>query len=105
MSILNFLDALLAGSPKVPTKVSSRTFRSAIEEALIHIYTRQDLQTVFTEELKLSWTKTDREPADAEYTKRDVIKGYTDGWDLSRLFALADASSLSSRWEAGSSTI
>lgn len=89
VSTFNFFDAILSDAPKVPTKVSSRSFRLAIEEALIHTYTRQDLETVLAEELKLSWAKTDHQPAYSEYSKRDVIKGYTEGWDLPRLVALA----------------
>lgn len=89
MSGFNFFEGILADAPKVPVKVSSRAFRLATEEALIHTYTRQDLETVLAEELKLSWPKTDQQPTDDEYTKRDVVKGYTDGWDLPRLVALA----------------
>lgn len=89
MSSFNFFDSFLADAPKVPVKVSSRAFRLAIEEAFIHTYTRQDLETVLAEELKLSWPKTEHQPTDDGYTKRDVIKGYTVGWDLPRLVALA----------------
>jgi hypothetical protein len=85
MSGFNFFEGILTDVPKVPVKVPSRSFRSAIEEALIHTYTRQDLQIVLAEELKLSWPKKDHQPTDNEYTKRDVIKGYTEGWDLPRL--------------------
>lgn len=89
MSGFNFFEGILADVPKVPVKVSSRSFRRAIEEAFIHTYTRQDLQIVLAEELKLSWPKTDHQPTYNEYTKRDVIKGYTEGWDLPQLVALA----------------
>ena len=89
MSNFGLFDAFLSGAPKVPVKVSSRAFRLAIEEALIHTYTRQDLETVLAEELKLPWPRTEHQPTDDEYTKRDVIKGYTEGWDLPRLVALA----------------
>lgn len=89
MSSFKFFDTFLSDTPKVPVRVSSRAFRLAIEEALIHTYTRQDLETVLAEELKLSWLKTEHQPTDDEYTKRDVIKGYTEGWDLTRLVALA----------------
>jgi very-short-patch-repair endonuclease len=85
----NFFDAILAASPKVPSKVSSRTMQRAIEEALIHTYTRQDLETVFAEELGLQWPKSDQLPNDIDYSKRDVIKAYTAGWDLPPLVALA----------------
>lgn len=88
MSRFNFFDTMSVGSPKVPTKVSSRTLRSAIEEALM-TYTRRSLETVLAEELGLAWTKTDRQPSDDDYSKRDVIQVYTEGWNLSRLVALA----------------
>lgn len=89
MSDFNFFEAIFADSPKPPTKVSSRTFRSAIEEALIHTYTRSDLETVLAEEFRLSWPETERQPTHADYSKREVIKTYTAGWGLPRLVALA----------------
>lgn len=89
VSGFKFFEGIFADAPKVPVKVSSRAFRLAIEEALIHTYTRQDLETVLAEELKLSWPKAEYQPTDDEYTKRDVIKGYTDGWNLPRFVALA----------------
>ncbi|WP_438802958.1 hypothetical protein [Isoptericola croceus] len=89
MSDFDFLSAAFAAAPKTPPKVSSRAFRSAIEEALIGSFTRQDLETVLSEELKLPWPLEDSEPSESEFTKRDVIKGYTKDWDLSRLVALA----------------
>lgn len=89
MSGFNFFEGILTDVPKVPVKVSSRSFRSAIEEAFIHTYTRQDLEIVLAEELKLSWPKTDHHPTDSGYTKRDVVKGYTEGCDLPGLVALA----------------
>ncbi|GAA1942197.1 hypothetical protein GCM10009689_24320 [Brevibacterium antiquum] len=69
-------------------KATSRSFRNAIAEAFIHTYTRRDLETVLAEELQLPWSIPDRKPGDEEY-KRDVIKGYTAGWELPRLVALA----------------
>ncbi|MET3937154.1 hypothetical protein [Arthrobacter sp. OAP107] len=89
MSGFNFFAESVTDAPRVPVKASSRSFRNAIEEAFIHTYTRQDLQVVLSEELKLSWPKTDHQPTDSQYTKRDIIKGYTEGWDLPRLVALA----------------
>ena len=89
MSGFNFFEEILSGVPKRPVKATSRSFRSAIEEAFIHSYTRQELDTVLAEELRLQWPQTDREPTDEEFSKRDVIKGYTAGWELSRLVALA----------------
>ncbi|MUN53915.1 hypothetical protein GMA10_01505 [Kocuria koreensis] len=89
MADFDFLSPALTTAPKTPPKVSSRAFRSAIEEALIGTYTRQDLETVLGEELKLSWPVMNTEPSESEYTKRDVIKGYTKGWDLPKLVSLA----------------
>ncbi|XPP25644.1 MAG: DUF559 domain-containing protein [Leucobacter sp.] len=90
MSGFSFLDAFLVDSSSTPVKVSSRTFRSAIEDAFIHTYTRRDLETVLAEELRLLWTNTEWQPTDENgFTKRDLIKGYTEGWDLTRLVALA----------------
>ena len=89
MSGFDFFTRTLTDAPKAPVRVSSRLFRSAIEEAFIYTYTRQDLEIVLAEELKLSWPNTDHQPSDNEYTKRDIIKGYTEGWDLPRLVALA----------------
>ncbi|WP_306232865.1 hypothetical protein [Agrococcus beijingensis] len=89
MSSSKFFDTFLADAANVPVKVSSRSFRSAIEEALIHTYTRQDLETVLAEELELPWPSTDQQPTDDQFTKRDVVKGYTGGWDFPRLVALA----------------
>ncbi|WP_051297949.1 hypothetical protein [Brevibacterium album] len=88
MADFDFFSAGFTTVPKAPPKVSSRAFRTAIEEALIHTYTRQDLETVLGEELKLPWPVADSEPSESEYTKRDVIKGYTKGWDLPKLAAL-----------------
>lgn len=88
MNGFEFLDGVLADPPRVPVKVSLRSFRSAIEEAFIHTYTRRDLETVLAEELQLPWLIADCKPADEKF-KRDVIQGYTGGWDLPRLVALA----------------
>lgn len=88
MSGFNFFEGILADAPKRPPKVSSRSFRLAVEEALIHSYTRRDLETVLSEELKLPWPLANSQPSD-EDTKRDVIQGYTHGWELPRLVALA----------------
>lgn len=89
MSSLNFFDSLQNDAPSAPVKVSSRAFRSAIEEALIHGYTRKDLETVLAEELKLPWLKTDQEPTDDSLSKRDVVRGYTGSWGLSQLVGLS----------------
>jgi hypothetical protein len=88
VSGFGFLDAMLTSSAHVPVKVSSRTFRRAIEEALMS-YTRSDLETVLAEELQLPWTREGSQPTDGEYTKREVIQGYTEDWGLPRLAALA----------------
>lgn len=89
MSSFNFVDTILANIPKSPVKVSTRSFRSAIEEALIGAYTRTNLETVLAEELRLPWPEADHQPPDSQYTKRDVIQTYTQGWDLGRLVSLA----------------
>lgn len=89
VSTFNFFDAIPSGAPKVPAKVSSRSFRLAIEEALIHTYKRRDLETVLAEELKLPWSKIDHLPTYEEYSKREVINGYIESWELPRLVALA----------------
>jgi len=88
VGVFNYFDAILSDSPRTPVKVSSRSFRHAIEEALIHGYTRTDLETVLAEELKLPWSSVDHQPSDNEFTKRDVIKGYIESWELLRLVAL-----------------
>lgn len=88
MNDFSFFDAALADIPKTPPKVSPRSFRSAIEEALM-TYTRKDLETVLGEELRLPWPEVDHHPTDDEYTKREVIQVYTEGWELPRLVALA----------------
>ncbi|MDO5366852.1 hypothetical protein [Kocuria sp.] len=88
MSGFNFFDAVFTDSPKAAPKVSVRTFRRAIEEALM-TYTRNDLEIVLAEEFRLSWPKVDHQPTNDGYTKRDVIQLYTEGWDLPRLVALA----------------
>lgn len=75
-------------STVAPPKVSSRSFRSAIEETLMY-YTRKELETVLAEDLCLSWPLEDYQPTDDEYTKRDVIQAYTEGWELPRLAALS----------------
>lgn len=75
-------------STVAPPKVSSRSFRSAIEEALMY-YTRKELEIVLAEDLRLSWPLEDYQPTDGEYTKRDVIQAYTEGWELPRLVALS----------------
>ncbi|SCQ62645.1 Hypothetical protein PFR_JS9-2_1486 [Propionibacterium freudenreichii] len=88
MSVFSYFKPIPSDFAKVPAKVSSRSFRHAIEEALIHGYTRTDLETVLAEELKLPWSSVDHQPSDNEFTKRDVIKGYIETWELRRLVAL-----------------
>ena len=73
MSSPNFFDAFLTDAPKVPVKASSRAFRSAIEEALFHTYTRRNLESVLDEELRLQWPTEDRQPADGEEAIRLVV--------------------------------
>lgn len=52
-------------------------------------YTRDELETVLADELRLTWTNADRSPDDGDYTKRGLIRAYTEGWDLPRLVGLA----------------
>ena len=68
-----------AGEPTedVPVKVSTRTLRTAIEEALIR-FTRRSLEVILAEELGLVWEHTTYEPGDAD-TKRALVDGYIDG--------------------------
>lgn len=89
MSSSDFFDSIFASGPKVSVKVSSRSLRAAIEEALIGAYTRLNLETVMAEELQLPWPEADLQPNDSQYSKRELIQTYTQGWDLSRLVALA----------------
>lgn len=92
LSMAGFFDRVLADfgtTSLLPVKVSTRSFRSAVEEALIHGYTRTDLEAVLNEELRLEWGRSDSEPNNTALTKRDVIRGYTDGWELLRLIGLA----------------
>ncbi|SDR92809.1 hypothetical protein SAMN04489860_0405 [Paraoerskovia marina] len=89
MSGLDFFETAIAASSTVPTKVSSRTLRAAIEQTLIDAYTRRDLETVLGEELQLPWTASDYQPSDRHYTKRALVQAYTEGWELPRLVALA----------------
>lgn len=89
VSGLDFFETAIAASSTVPTKVSSRTLRAAIEQTLIDAYTRRDLETVLGEELQLPWTASDYQPSDRHYTKRALVQAYTEGWELPRLVALA----------------
>ncbi|MGP9728492.1 hypothetical protein ACT3UD_14500 [Glutamicibacter sp. 287] len=88
MNNFNFLSEW-DSAPKPPVKVSSRGFRLAIEESMIGSYTRETLEAVLHEELRLPWPKKDYHPNDSNFSKRDVIKGYTSGWELPQLVALA----------------
>jgi hypothetical protein len=65
VSDLNFFEAIHPDSPKAPTEVSSCTFQSAIEEALIYTYARSDPETVFAEEPRLPRPETEPEPTHA----------------------------------------
>lgn len=71
-----------------PLTVSVRTLSKAIEETLMS-YTRHDLAVVLADELELSWTGVDIEPADLALTKRDVIRDYTARWEVPQLVGLA----------------
>lgn len=80
--------AALAQAPLPPVRVSARTMRTSVEEALMS-YTRVDLEVVLADELGLDWLHADTTPDDADFTKRDLIRGYTTGWDLPQLVGLA----------------
>ena len=60
--------------------------RQEIEETLLR-YTRTDLELVLAHELKLEWLLVSS-PSDPVLTKRDVVRGYIDGWELPRLAQL-----------------
>lgn len=77
----------LLGVPASPVTVSTRTFRAALESAMMS-YTRDELEVVLADELQLTWPHQDS-PSDPRSTKRDVIRGYTTGWDVPQLAALA----------------
>lgn len=72
---------------KPPLKLSSRTLRQAIEDALIYAYTRVALESVLAEELQLEWAH-DYTPADCD-TKRSVVAAYTTGWGVPQMVGLA----------------
>ncbi|MCC2321264.1 hypothetical protein [Cellulomonas xiejunii] len=76
-----------SGAPP-PAKVSRRTLRTAIEDALISGFTRRNLEVVLVEELKLVWEGDDSGPSKAE-SKRTLVGGYIDGLLLPQLVALA----------------
>lgn len=70
-----------------PLIVSVRTFRTALEEALMG-YTRAQLETVLPDELDLTWQPSDFSPTEAD-TKRSLIFGYISDRQLPALVALA----------------
>jgi hypothetical protein len=71
-----------------PTKVSTRTMRAAIEDALIYTFTRTNLELVLAEELELAWERNEIRPEEAD-TKRALIDGYIHHWQLPQLVAFA----------------
>jgi very-short-patch-repair endonuclease len=71
-----------------PAKVSTRTLRAAIENALIYSFTRTNLELVLAEELHLTWTYDACDPSEAD-TKRALIDGYIHQWPLPQLVAFA----------------
>ncbi|MBY9074233.1 DUF559 domain-containing protein [Nocardioides sp. WL0053] len=75
------------GVERAPVKVSTRTLRLAIEEALIP-FTRRNLEIVLSEELGLIWEGDELGPSRAE-SKRTLVDGYIDGWSLPQLVAFA----------------
>ncbi|WP_282947884.1 hypothetical protein [Cellulomonas endometrii] len=68
--------------------VSTRTLSGAIEEALIHTFTRSALEVVLADELRLTWRDGEQAPAEAE-SKRDVVRGYIAGWSAPEMVAFA----------------
>lgn len=66
--------------------VSARTLRDAVTEAL-KWYTRTDLEVVLPDELHLTWHDDTIHPHEVEY-KRNLIDGYTHGWNLAQLAGL-----------------
>jgi very-short-patch-repair endonuclease len=72
-----------------PAKVSTRTFSAAIEEALMHSFTRAQLEVVLSEELGLVWGRDDVEPQDTNLTKRALVDGYIKGWSVPEVAAFA----------------
>ena len=71
-----------------PAKVSTRTLRAAIEDALIYSFTRTNLELVLAEELRLTWMNDACDPAKVD-TKRALIEGYIHPWPLPQLVAFA----------------
>lgn len=71
-----------------PVKVSTRTLRAAIEDALIYSFTRTNLELVLAEELQLIWVNEACDPSTAE-TKRALVDGYIGPWSLPQLVAFA----------------
>jgi hypothetical protein len=71
-----------------PAKVSTRTLRAAIEDALIYSFTRTNLELVLAEELQLTWTNDACDPPEAD-TKRALIDGHIPPWPLPQLVAFA----------------
>lgn len=71
-----------------PAKLSTRTLRAAIEDALIYSFTRTNLELVLAEELQLTWTNDACDPPEAD-TKRALIDGYIHPWPLPQLVAFA----------------
>lgn len=69
-----------------PAKVSTRTLRAAIEDALIYSFTRTNLELVLAEELQLTWINDACDPSEAD-TKRALIHGYIRPWPLPQLVA------------------
>ncbi|MBL1074776.1 hypothetical protein JK358_10245 [Nocardia sp. 2] len=78
-------DVLQSTAPRKVT-VSVRTVRAAIEFELMR-HTREALEVVLADELKLPWVRVD--PPSKIGSKRDLIRYYTDDWPLSELIDLA----------------
>lgn len=76
-----------ADVPAKPLRLSSRTLRQAIENALMDAYTRAQLEPVLAEELKLEWSH-EGTPADCD-TKRSLVAAYMTGWAVPQMANLA----------------
>lgn len=69
-----------------PKRATLRNVRKEIEETLLK-YTRVDLELVLRDELKLDWLYGGS-PSDSIWSKRNVVQGYIDGWELPSLARL-----------------
>ena len=80
---------IAAKGPRPPARASVRTLSTNIEDALIGTFSRAQLDSLLPEELNLTWARDDIDPRDDTLSKRDAIRGYTQGWTLPQLAGLA----------------